>query len=221
MLTARFDTGPGRACAGFSLTELMAASALGLFLVGGIAFMLLETAKASRQALLEAQLRQAMATAVTVVGGELRRAGYWSGAGGTAGAPLYNGHAPLQLVGDDCLLFGYDQENGSADGTPADGDRLGLRLVNGTLQIRTSSPACATPCTGCTGGNWFAVTDPQTVTITDLGFRENFRSLELDGHAHATVVREIGVTLAGGLRRDPGIRHRTHVMVAIRNDEIL
>lgn len=211
---------PARPASGFTLVELLIAMALGLSIVAGVAFMLFETAKTARQALHEAQLRQAMATAISVIDGELRRAGYWSGAGDTADAPLRNGHAVFQLVGNDCLLFGYDRDAIDGDGVPADSDRYGLRLSGAALQIRTSGPACATPCAGCTGGNWFAVTDPQAVAIDTLAFRETVREIGFGDDDRRLSTREIGVTLAGRLRAAPGSGHRAHAVIAVRNDGI-
>lgn len=209
-----------RPCPGFSLVELMVAMAVGLAVIVGVAFALFGTAQASRQALLEAQLRQAIATAITVIDGELRRAGYWSGAGDAADAPLRNGHTTLQQVGDDCLFYGYDREGDDADGLPADDDRFGLRLSAGALQIRTSGPPCAMPCSACTGGNWFAVNDPQWVIIDRLAFREFTRVLTLDDDARQLTVREIGVTLSGRLRHAAEVHHRAHARITLRNDGI-
>ncbi len=209
-----------RPCPGFSLVELMVAMTIGLSVIAGVAFALFGTAQASRQALLEAQLRQAVATAITVIDGELRRAGYWSGAGDAANAPLRNGHATLQQLSEDCLFYGYDRDADDADGLPADDDRFGLRLSAGALQIRTSGPPCAAPCTSCTGGNWFAVNDPQWVIIERLTFREIARELPLDDDARRLTVREIEVTLAGRLRHATELRHRAHARIALRNDGI-
>lgn len=206
--------------AGFSLVELMIAMTLGLSIIAGVAFLLFETSRTSRQALHDAQLRQAMATAIAVIDGELRRAGYWSGAGDAANAPLRNGHGGVWLIGEDCLLFGYDRDAADTDGVPADSDRYGLRLSGGALQIRTSGPACAIPCTSCTGGNWFAVTDPQTLTITALAFREGVRELGLVDNGRVLTAREIGVTLAGRLRAAPDLHYRAHARIALRNDAI-
>ncbi len=216
--------GSGRACAcaGFSLAELMVATALGLFLMSGIVTMMFEGAKASRHALLEAQLRQSLVTAMSVISGELRRAGYWGRAGVASGAGETGAYAPLRLIAPDCLLYVYDQEGDDADGNPDAGDRHGLRLSAGALQIKTSDPTCGdTPCTTCTSGHWLALSDPQTVTITGLDFDETFHTLAFGDDGHAVVVRAFRVTLSGRLKRAPDVSHRLHAWVDVRNDEIL
>jgi prepilin peptidase dependent protein B len=214
------DPAIARAHRGFSLTELMIAIALGLFLVSGIAFMMYESAKASRQALLEAHLRQTLMTVMSVMTGELRRAGYWSRAGLSADL-LHNGYAPLRLVAGDCLLFSYDRESGDTDGLPAPGDRHGLRLSNGALQIKTSDPGCgADLCESCNSGNWLALTDPQTVTVTGLRFTETPGEAAFNDGDNVVIVRGIGITLEGRLKTHPGIRHRLQAAVDIRNDKI-
>lgn len=214
--------GRARAHAGFSLTELLTASALGLFLMSGIAFMMFECAKASRQALLEAQLRQALVTMMSVIGGELRRAGYWHRAGLAPGSVIGNAYTPVHLLASDCLLYSYDQEGNNAGSIPDTGDRHGLRLSGGALQIKTSDTSCgAAPCTSCNSGNWLALNDPQTVTMTGLAFTETLRPVVFNDGDNLAVVREFGITLSGRLRHAPAIEHRLHARVDLRNDEIL
>ncbi len=207
---------------GFSLTELMAAIALGLFLVSGIAFMMFETARTSRQALFETHLRQTLTTVMSVMTGELRRAGYWNRAGMSVDDLRHNGYAALRLVTGNCLLYSYDQEGNDADGLPDPGNRHGLRLSGGALQIKTSDPGCGggAPCESCNSGNWLALTDPQTVTITRLEFLESPKMIVFNDGENTATVREVGITLEGRLRKDPAIRHRLHAKVDIRNDEI-
>lgn len=216
----RHDRPGPSASRGFSLAELMVAIALGLFLVSGIAYMMFETAKASRQSMLEAHLRQIMTTVMSVMTGELRRAGYWSRAGMSGEDLLHNGYAALRLVTANCLLYSYDQEGSDTDGVPDPGDRHGLRLAGGALQIKTSDPGCGASCENCNSGNWLALTDPQTVTITRVEFAASPKTIYFSDGEHAATVREIAITLEGRLRQEPAVRHRLYAKVDIRNDEI-
>jgi type II secretory pathway component PulJ len=210
----------GKRMRGHTLSELLIAAAIGLFILAGIAFMYAEFARANHRLLGEAQLRQALAAAGALVGGELRRAGYWSRARDTLGGNAVNGYAPLRIVDGDCILYSYDKDRASADGRPREEDRFGLRLADGALQLKTSDAHCdAADCASCASGTWWAMTDPQQLTVTGFSLHEERRVH--DSGTGAIAVRSIRFTLAGELKRDPSIRHAIASLVNVRNDEIL
>lgn len=220
MLTA-IRSGSRHALRGHGLIELMTAIALGLFLVSGLAFLLFESARNAQDAVRHAQLRQSLLTVMSVISAELRRAGYWSGAGIDVTAAGSSGYGPLSLVDGHCILYSYDQEHNSPDGRPAADDQHGLRLANGAVQIKTSDSGCGdNTCLACDSGTWFAVNDPQTVAITGLAFDLESR-VPANADAHPPFeVREVRVSLAGVHRQNPAIAHRLHARVNVRNDRI-
>jgi len=69
--TARRETG-------FSLVELTVAMAIGLFLMSALIWVFAELVRASHHQLKTAHLDQMLVSAMHVMTGELRRAGYWS-----------------------------------------------------------------------------------------------------------------------------------------------
>lgn len=205
---------------GFSLVELMTATAIGLLVISGIVFVLFETTRAVRHVLSSAHLRQTQVTVMSIMTSELRRAGYWSRAG-LAPDTMANRFAGIHRVGDDCLLYSYDQQHDDPDGIPDPEDQHGLRLANGVLQIKTSDTACGPAvCSTCDSGHWLALTDPNTVTITGLTFGDHREPLIINDAGAAVEVRRIDINVAGRHRDDPDIHHRLHASVDIRNDEL-
>lgn len=210
----------GRHQQGFSLTELMIASALGLIVMSGIAFVLFEVAKTAQQALMQAHLRQTLTTVVALISGELRRAGY-------SRHPVANGDAngflpvyvPETTPPASCILYSHDQDDNASDSSPDAGDQGGLRLSNGALQIKTSDHACGnTTCTACNSGHWLAVTDPATVQITHLRFTEAHQTLATGEGDEGIEVRKIRISLVGNLAHDPLIQHSIETVIRLPND---
>ncbi len=206
---------------GHTLSELLIATAIALLILSGVAFMYGEFARASHRLLGAAQLQQALAAAGALISGELRRAGYWSHARDTLGGHAVNGYAPLRIVGGDCILYSYDKDHNAPDGQPREDDRFGLRLANGALQLKTSDTHCsAADCASCASGVWWAMTDPQHITVTALALDEE-RHVHDSGNGAAIAVRNIRFVLSGELKRDPSIRHTLTARINVRNDEIL
>lgn len=205
---------------GHTLSELLIASSIGLFVLAGMVSMYAELSGASRRLQAETRLQQSLASAAAFVSGELRRAGYWSRARHTLEGGAVNGYAPLHLDGSDCVLYSYDRDRASTDGRPREQDQFGLRLSGGTLQVKTSDGACgASTCTRCDSGVWLAVTDPRALTVTALDFAAERRERTLaDGSS--VVVRGVRYLLTGTSAGDASLRHTLAGFVNVRNDEI-
>lgn len=210
---------PGR-MRGHTLSELLIASSIGLFVLAGTVFMYGASSAANHRLLAEARLQQALASAAAFVSAELRRAGYWSRARDALDGNAVNGYAPLHIVDDGCVLYSYDRERASADGAPRAQDQFGLRLAGGALQVKTSDDGCATStCASCDGGVWLAVTDPRALTVTELAFEAAHRERTL-ANGSIVVVRGIRYLLTGTPAGSTAIRHTVTGFVNVRNDEI-
>lgn len=205
--------------AGFTLTELLVGCTVGLLVAGGMTLAYAQIAAGAGRTLLDAQLRRSLSSAADVIAGDLRRAGYWSRARELS-AGVANGYAPIHIVDDGtCVLFSYDEEADNPEARPRAADQHGLRLRGGVLQSRTSAEGCGdSTCTSCEGGVWWAITDPQAVTVT--GF-----ALALEEHTRAVgervaVVRNVSFALTGALARHPAVRHTIEMQVNVRNDKL-
>jgi prepilin peptidase dependent protein B len=207
---------------GFTLIELMTAGAVGLLLLSAVIWLFAGIVRSSRSLLEAAHLEQMMAATMAVMTGELRRAGYWSGAWKMFDEAIDNGFAPLHVVDGSCVLYSYDRDKDDTDGIPDEDDQHGLRLRNGAIQIKTSDGGCGmTTCDSCTSGNWSALTDPSTVRIERLSFQISENDRPFNAGRNLARVREVVIELTGSLRRDPAMARTLRGSVNVRNDEIL
>lgn len=216
MLSPTAATPP--ACRGHTLSELLIASTIGLFIIAGLLHAYMLHAGETRRLMAESQLRQALGAAATLITGELRRAGYWSRARETLDGAA-NDYAPIRIIDGDCILYSYDRAADSADGIPGDDDRFGLRLRGGALQIKTSDGCGAGGCASCDSGVWWAMTDPASVLITSLAFDETQRARSLPDGTRVTV-RSVDYAIGGAAARDPGLTAAVLGAAELRNDRI-
>ncbi len=103
---------------GFSLTELMIGSALGLFVIAGALQLYAANVRAAADTLRVSRLNQELRAALQLLGNELRRAGYWAGEPGIdphAGNPFQSAANDIRIGRLDgettasCLLYAYDR----------------------------------------------------------------------------------------------------------------
>lgn len=227
---------------GFSLTELMIGSALGLFVIAGALQLYAANVRAAADTLRLSRLNQEMRAVVQLLGDELRRAGYWAGEPGIdphAGNPFHSDANDVrtgQLDGeaaDSCLLYAYDVNADKRVGIGPGGrphpdesavnlEQFGVRLRAGRLQLRTGGHNFA-----CDAGSWQALTEPDT-EITALRFTLQQRCLNLGENGGpctsgdpALLRRRVTIALAGRSRTDPGAHQRLETEVLIANDRVL
>jgi type IV pilus assembly protein PilW len=175
--------------AGVTLIELMIGLALGLFIVGGVLSVYLAVTQSSRELLDQSRLNQEMSAIMNIMTGDIRRAGYWSDAGGNQ--PETNPFSVFNTTVDDnstalevrdasgnvfisatasgnCIIYAYDAaQDNSVEAT----DRLGFRWggnASDPIMMRTS----ATTGDSCDegDGSWEAITDTSSIAVTALTF---------------------------------------------------
>lgn len=144
---------------GFSIIELLVGVAVGLFVLSGALKLFGDYMISNRRLVLETAVNQDMRAAADLIARDLRRAGYWGNstasvittnsmpvAATSRYAEVTQANAPLETT--------YSYSQGSEDNAlDASTETFGFRLNAGTLQYRQ-------------GGNWQAMTDPNTLTIT-------------------------------------------------------
>jgi type IV pilus assembly protein PilW len=207
---------------GFSLTELMVAITISLFILAGILLVYSETVRSHAAVLRTAHLQQTLWSLLTVIANDVRRAGYWSHAELALGGAAVNRYVPIRIAADGgCILYSYDEDKADADGMPDPEDQQGFRIEGGGVQIKTSDAACgATTCTDCGSGTWWFLTEPAGIRITGLSFTGDEHAYALAGGLRTVVAREITIALEGEIANDPGVRHRVTTSVSVRNHEI-
>lgn len=158
---------------GWSLVELMVGSATGLLVIAAATSGVARDVREHQALREEARLVQDLRHAADLVTRDLRRSGHWQDAAaglqradGSAGAANpYAFDSVADLADGVRVRYSRDaSENGVVDAE----ERFGFRLRGGVLQLQLGD------------GNWQALTDAQTLTVTGwrLTPRIEERSLE-------------------------------------------
>lgn len=227
---------------GFSLTELMVGSTVGLLVIAGALQLYVVNLRATSDTLRLSRLNQELRGTLDLLTNDLRRAGYWAFTPGSA-TPLDN---PFQASGNDlqlgqstgeadhsCILYSYDVNSDllvgvGPSGTPGPSastsnlEQFGFRLRSGQIQMRNGGSPF-----NCTSGNWQAVTDADTdITALQFMLQESCINL-LDVEQPCTagepgmLRRTIGITIRAQSRSDTAITHQLTNSVTLANDKLL
>jgi len=227
---------------GFSLTELMVGSAVGLLVIAGALQLYLVNLGATADNLRLSRLNQELRATLELLRNDLRRTGYWAiepGTGDPTDNPFHADGVDLRVgqaggeAADSCVLYSYDLNGDRLVGVGPSGtagaqtsnanlEQFGFRLRNGQVQMRNGGSAF-----DCASGSWQAVTDMDT-EVTAFGFAMaqdcvNLRDIDEDciaGDA-ALLRRRVQIGIAARSRSDHGIRQRLDSTVVIGNDKLL
>lgn len=146
---------------GMTLIELMISIVLGLLILSAATAMTVKSLAMNTETLASARLNQELDSIIHVMVNDIRRAGY------SGGLFDFADNEDLNIVSSSCVLYAYDaNENGALDNT----EKLGFKLVNSEVQMRTDCAAGATCATDCTTGTWSALNETDMTTITSLTF---------------------------------------------------
>lgn len=149
---------------GLSMVELMVGVAIGLFVVAGATVAVSNQLGDNRRLMLETQMQQDLRAAADLIARDLRRGGYWGAAESgvwnastvsVASNPYTSMSATVSGTAASAVTFAYSRsavENNAIDAT----DESGFRLSNaGVIEMRT-------------GGGWQALTDVNTMRVTNF-----------------------------------------------------
>lgn len=227
---------------GFSLTELMIGSAVGLLVIAGAIQLYLLNLRATADNLRLSRLNQELRATLDLLHNDVRRAGYWSFMAGvdnpadnpfqTEGNRLRLGHAPGESE-DSCILYSYDANADGRVGVGAAGvpsltastvnlEQFGFRLRNGQVQMRNGGSIF-----DCRSGSWQNISDPDTDIIalhfTLTATCDNLLDIESACAAGdpALVQRRVAITIHARSRSDNTASHQLSSTVAIANDLLL
>jgi len=212
---------------GVSMIELLVSTAIALFIVATGTFLLANHVSENRRLLLEARLMQDLRTAADVVSRDLRRAGYWAAAADG-----------LQPAGPHTLVVNPYTAISSGDATSNEVDfrysrdetennvvdvneQFGFRLRNAAIEIELGA------------GNWQALTDGQSLKVTEFKVAPHVQDISLLGFCandcssgNATCpphqqVRSLDVVISGTLTSDARVFRTLHSSVRLRNDPVV
>ena len=219
--TASYPSHPG-----FTLVELLIALAIGSVVLTGLLGIFETTVKHSNATLNAVRLDQDLRTAMDMISGDIRRAGFWGNAKNNIGLGVNNN--PFMTTTTDvtinnagnCILLSYDKNGDGAIAALGAGDdeRYGYRLSGQVLQARL--PNAAFSCTSAST-TWEDITNPKIITMTGLSFTKDEKSIDLDNSGAgvaALILRSITITLSGQLATDASVSKTLTQQIKIRND---
>ena len=211
---------------GLSIVELRVGIAIALLIAAAGATVFAGNLHENRRLLLEARLMQDLRTAADLVSRDLRRAGHWGAAADgvwAAGAIgiATNPYAALTPAGaaSDAVALRYSRdetENQIVDSR----EQFGFRLRNGAIELQLGA------------GNWQALTDAGTLTITAFGVTPSVQELSLENFCASACptgsatcpprqqLRSVALLITGRLVADAAVTRSVRGQVRLRNDAV-
>ncbi len=191
---------------GFSLVELMVAMVIGLIVIGAASTVFIGILGANSAQMKMSRVNNELRTAMTYITRDLRRAGYqnWSMAQLAAGNFTVNPQPAVSVdAGTKVITAAYDL---NADGSHVAADELfGFRLVNNAIEASINN-------------SWTRLTDPNVVTITDLGTTfANVSPGNITVGGNTASVRVYAITISGTHATDTSISRTMTETVRVRN----
>lgn len=193
---------------GVSLVELMVGMVVGLVIVAAAGTMHVVTTRSGGETLASAQLNNTLRSTMGVVVDEIRRAGYSRDGG--RNSPFMNRTAgavsDLAVNGTgSCIEFSYDTDG---NGTLADAEYAGFRVVNGIVQTRNGGAGAIAD---CANGTWENLTDSGSVLISAHSNGQNYFVLSYQCMNASTGVSDNNACVAGGTVFDAAVAGGTTV----------
>jgi prepilin peptidase dependent protein B len=232
---------------GYTLIELMIATAIGLVVVGATISIYITAVGSSSNTIKSARLNHDLEAVMALMINDIKRAGYWNGA--VVGAdsrnnPFTAAATNINIPISTCILYSYDADN---DGIVDADEYYGFYRTNNTLNMRRT--ATTTNSADCSDWTWESFIDNNLITITTLqfsfvpvtGLPATSRCLNVttdtvtDAAACATDAtnctattpcniaekRVVNIRLSGELKNDPTVTKTLNGTVEVRNSRLL
>ena len=231
---------------GFSLTDLLMGSTIGLMVLSGGITIYSNLAASASIHLAQAHLNAELRATQDIISRNLRRAGYWSGKPGIDGIlnnPFQSRENYLSLgaahgeAASSCITFAYDRNKDKLVGVGNRGikttatnrinvEQFGYRIHKGAVESRTSGSPL-----DCNSGRWQDLTSTTTL-ITGLRFILHQNTANLSGNlsdmgAACTVgnicqtSRLIEFSLSGHTKNRTHTLRTINSSVQLRNDHLV
>lgn len=211
---------------GLSLVELMVAIAISLIVIAAVFSFFSHHLRESRAVQVELRLMQDLRSASDLVARDLRRAGHWGNA--SAGvwqrdteAAAVNPYAFVTVATDD-VAFNFSRDNSENNAVDSN-ENFGFRLRSGVVEFLLGN------------GNWQALSDANTVTVTSFTVTPSVQHVSLEGMCATTCsaadsaasicppqqhIRSLNIALAGQAVSDSKVKRSVQNQVRLRNDAI-
>ena len=220
---------------GLSIVELMVGIAIGLFVVAAASMLVATQLSDNRRLTLETQVQQDLRATADIITRELRRVGHWGKArdgvwyADNAAAIRDNPYASVAKEdgsafadGEEssAVLLSYSRSSDEADETGAveSAEELGFRLSNGVIQTQLGED------------NWQALTDGNTLNVTDFRLTMNVQPIWLEcakpcpgpGECRPMLqVRSVRLDITGQAAHDSSVVRSLNSNVRLRNDAVI
>lgn len=211
---------------GFTLPEVIIALAINAFLMIALVIVFMANLDHYNNLLNNAVLSEQMQTAMDIISGDIRRAGYWANAANDIGNhtntnPFMASGADISVggTGNSCILLTYDHDNNGslpAISSSYDDERYGYRLNGSTLQAR---PPGATFSCNASASSWENMTDSNVITMTALTFTLNTQTITAGPGTRGIIIRSVDITMTGQLASDSTVTKTLTRHIRIRNDK--
>jgi prepilin peptidase dependent protein B len=153
---------------GYTLIELMIATAIGLIVVGATISIYITAVGSSSNTIKSARLNHDLEAAMALMINDIKRAGYWNGAVvgvDSRNNPFTAAATNINIPISTCILYSYDADD---DGIVDANEHYGFKLTNNTLNMRGTGTT--TNSADCSNGTWESFIDNTQLTITELQF---------------------------------------------------
>jgi prepilin peptidase dependent protein B len=211
---------------GLSLVELMVAIAIGLIVIAVALNFFSRHLRESRAVQVELRLMQDLRSASDLIARDLRRAGHWGNAAAgvwqrNSEAATANPYAFVTIASND-VAFNFSRD--AVDNNTVDtNEQFGFRLRSGVVEFLLGN------------GNWQALSDANTVTVTSFTVTPSVQHVSLEGmcatacsaadSAAATCpaqqhIRSLNIALVGQAVSDAKVKRSVQNVVRLRNDAI-
>ena len=231
-----------RSMLGFSMTELMIGSAIGLLVIAGALQLYMLNLRGTTDNLRLSRLNQELRATLELLRNDLRRAGHWAiepGAANPADNPFQADGVDVRLgqaageAANSCVLYSYDLNGDRLVGVGPSGtaapntsnanlEQFGFRLRAGQVQMRNGGGSF-----DCASGSWQAVTEQDT-EITIFGFEIAHDCINLRDLAQPCAIdepallrRRVHIAIDGRSRSDNRIVQQLNSTVVVANDKLL
>jgi prepilin peptidase dependent protein B len=210
---------------GFSLVELLVATAVGLVLTTWAISMFVTSLGNNRKLITEAQVNQNLRAAADLITREVRRAGYWGHSiAGTRTSSTGSTTAinPYRAITTTSSTINYDFSRDVSENDTLDAnDQFMFQLSGGAIQMQTNAEAYPVN-----------ITDPNVVTITSFTVTDTSAAALPLGNACSitcsagtpncptTTIRSYLISITGTSTKDSAVTRTLETKVRARNDEL-
>ena len=212
---------------GFTLIELMIGLLIGLIVLSGATYIFVITVKSSRDVMYSARLNQELAAAVSIITGDIRRAGAWRQVAGNS-SPYSDIGLDFKVISASCVLYNYDEDG---NGAIEPDEYHGVRLQNSVLELKYLGTTTNMSDCSLLTDQWVPITDDNFMAVTEATFTDESVCL-INGTVSAAApacpssvgsdevgfVRKVSVKIKAEVNSDRDWKKTVEESVRLRND---